>query len=262
MKEKYDKIGIGYNSTRKADPFLIEKLFHHLNPKKEYKYLDIGCGTGNYTIALHQKGLSFIGIEPSSEMLKIAKSRNSSIEWFDGKVDFIPLDDNIFDGAIATLTIHHWKDLSIGFSELFRVLKTGATLVIFTATPKQMEGYWLRHYFPNMLEYSMLQMPKFELVEKKLNRGGFEIFKTEKYFVKPDLKDLFLYAGKHNPELYLNEKVRQGISSFSSLANYAEVANGLEKLKKDIASGQISKIIESYKNNDGDYLFIIAKTVR
>jgi predicted TPR repeat methyltransferase len=69
---KYDKIGIGYNSTRQADPYLTERLLYHLQPKNNKLYLDIGCGTGNYTCALDDKGISFIGVEPSGEMLREA----------------------------------------------------------------------------------------------------------------------------------------------------------------------------------------------
>ena len=49
MGTKYDKIGIEYNLTRKADKYLTEQLLFHLNPKEHAQYLDIGCGTGNYT---------------------------------------------------------------------------------------------------------------------------------------------------------------------------------------------------------------------
>ena len=259
MKEKYDKIGVKYNATRKADPFLAERLFYHLKPQKGLTYLDIGCGTGNYTIALNHKGINFIGIEPSDEMLKIAKSKSNNNDWQKGKVEHIPIRDNFFHGPIATLTTHHWKSLSKGFEELFRVLKAEATLLIFTSTPKQMSGYWLNHYFPKMLKESMMQMPKLDLVEESLKNAGFEISTMEKYFVKSDLKDLFLYAGKHNPELYLDEKIRYGISSFSSLAHHAEVATGLERLKTDITSGKIDEIIENHENTAGDYLYLVAR---
>ena len=258
MKEKYDKIGIDYNATRKADPFLVGRLMHHLNPKKGQHFLDIGCGTGNYTIALHKKGIRFTGIDPSSEMLKIAQTKNKTINWKKGKVEHIPFLENTFDGAIATLTTHHWTDLETGFQELFRVLKPGGNLVIFTSTPKQMKGYWLNHFFPKMVEDSILQMPDFELVESGLQKAKFHISAIEKYFVKPDLQDLFLYAGKHNPILYLNDQVRQGISSFSSLAHHNEVESGLMQLKKAIDSKTINGIIESYQNTEGDYLFISA----
>ena len=258
MSEKDDIIGNDYNATRKADPFLVERLIHHLNPQKGQKFLDIGCGTGNYTIKLHQKGLDFIGIDPSSKMLKIALSKSSDIDWQLGKVEKIPFENNSFDGAIATLTIHHWSNLQIGFNELFRVLKPTGRLVIFTSTPKQMKGYWLNHFFPKMLNDSIIQMPDFETVEQNLLTNRFQNISMEKYFVKSDLQDLFLYAGKHDPKLYLNEKVRQGISSFSSLAHHKEVENGLNQLNKAIDSNTIKSIMEKYQNDEGDYLFVIA----
>jgi hypothetical protein len=35
MDIKYDKIGTGYNSTRKADPYLTEKLIYYLHPERD-----------------------------------------------------------------------------------------------------------------------------------------------------------------------------------------------------------------------------------
>src|SRR5690606_33495093 len=78
---KFDKIGIGYNSTRKADPFLADKLLEHLNPEKAGTYLDIGCGTGNYTSELEKRGFKLIGIDPSENMLEVARRTNSNIDW-------------------------------------------------------------------------------------------------------------------------------------------------------------------------------------
>ncbi|MDN5200639.1 class I SAM-dependent methyltransferase [Fulvivirgaceae bacterium BMA10] len=257
MKAKYDKIGIGYNQTRKADKYLTDRLFYHLNPAKGKTYLDIGCGTGNYTIALNQKGVSMIGIDPSVEMLKIAKAKNANIQWYIGNVENIQLEDEVVDGAIASLTIHHWPDLQKGFEEMNRVLKKNSRLVIFTSTPHQMKGYWLNYYFPKMLEDSMHQMPTYEKVAACLENNSFHILGTEKYFVKEDLEDLFLQSGKYNPSLYLNKQVRRGISSFS-LAQAKEVTSGLEKLEDDIESGIIDSIIEKYKHDEGDYLFIMA----
>lgn len=258
MKAKYDNIGINYNETRKADPFLVERLFYHLAPTETGQYLDIGCGTGNYTIALNQKSVNFIGIDPSNTMLKIAKLKNKKINWVKGSVENILLSKESIDGIIGSLTIHHWTDLSLGFKELNRVLKKDGTMTLFTATPKQMKGYWLNHYFPKMLKDSTKQMPTYESIKAALTKSNFKIIETEKYFIQPDLEDLFLYSGKHNPKLYLKEKIRKGISSFSALANLEEVTEGLKKLAEDIASKKVYKIIKHYENEDGDYLFIKA----
>ncbi len=259
MQEKYDIIGVNYNTTRKADPYLFEQLISLLQPDIEGTYLDIGCGTGNYTSEFAKKGYRFIGIDPSNEMLEKAKAQNDTIDWKIGKAEKIDLSSESVDGIIASLTLHHWKDLNKGFSELNRVLKPNGKIVIFTATPTQMRGYWLNHYFPKMLADSITQMPAYDLIESNVKENGLLIDNTQKYFIQPDLQDLFLYSGKHNPLLYFEPKVRHGISSFSALANAKEVQQGLETLKKDITSGQIATIIKNYENKDGDYLFMVIK---
>jgi len=262
MEVKYDKIGTDYNLTRKADKFLTSRLLKHLNPNKNGIYLDIGCGTGNYTNALQRKGHQFIGIDPSTQMLQKAKLKNNEIDWRIGFAEKTGLPQNFVDGIIASLTIHHWINLESGFTELSKVLKPNGRIVIFTSTPEQMRGYWLNHYFPKMLSDSIIQMPILENVKRAIKNTGINLIATEKYFVKPDLQDQFLYCGKHNPELYFDSQIRQGISSFSSLANKAEVEQGLNKLRRDIDSGKITDIIKSYTNDLGDYLFIVGKKVK
>ncbi len=255
-KPLYDYIGHKYNATRQADPYIAEKLYEFLSPQCAGLYLDIGCGTGNYSIALADKGLNFYGVEPSQKMLNIAKERTSTVKWFLGRAEQIPFANELFHGAIATLTIHHWTDLGRAFGEIYRVLKKDARLVIFTATPAQMSGYWLNHYFPQMLAYSIIQMPGFDAVNEAANEAGFTITGTENYFIRDDLKDFFLYSGKNRPEIYLDEHIRRGISSFSALSNAEEVKQGLEKLQNDLQQQHFEEIKAKFDNDFGDYLFI------
>ena len=259
MEAKYDHIGKGYNNTRKADPFLLERLRYHLNPIHEGLYLDIGCGTGNYTSKLHNKETKFIGIDPSQKMLNKAQKTSPHIDWKLGNAESIPLEDSTIEGVVGTLTLHHWNDLQQGFSELYRVMKNYANVVFFTATPEQMKGYWLNHYFPKMLEDSIAQMPSLEEITKAMKASGFGNIFKEKYSIQPDLKDQFLYVGKQNPKLYLDAAIRNGISSFSHLAHQEEVQNGLAQLEKDITSGEINKIMKRYENRTGDYLFLLSQ---
>lgn len=260
MQEKYDVIGTNYNTTRRADPYLFSRLLTLLNPFPEGTYLDIGCGTGNYTKKFDQQGYQFIGIDPSEKMLKKAKSSENNVQWKIGKAEKLGLPEHSVDGIIASLTLHHWDSLAKGFKSLKKVLKPNGKIVIFTATPAQMKGYWLCHYFPKMLEDSSIQMPSLQAIENNVSINGFYISTTEKYFIKPDLEDLFLYSGKHNPALYFKPEVRHGISSFSALSNASEVAIGLDSLEKDIASGNINDIIKNYQNTEGDYLFLVVNS--
>ena len=123
-KERYDKIGIGYDATRKADGYLAKKMYAFLhNGQEDSIYLDVGCGTGNYTSSLNQMGLNFIGIDPSDEMLNKAKEKNNSITWKKGIAENIDLHSETMDGVLISLSIHHWKNLDEGFNEINRVLK-------------------------------------------------------------------------------------------------------------------------------------------
>jgi ubiquinone/menaquinone biosynthesis C-methylase UbiE len=255
----YDRIGTGYNTTRRADPYIAERLFKLLEPQKDQLFLDIGCGTGNYTIALANKGLNFIGVEPSVEMLDVARSRSSNITWLTGTAEQIPVEDNTFAGVIATLTIHHWAAINKAFAEIHRVLKKDGNLVLFTALPEQMEAYWLNYYFPKMIADGGKQLPPYHTIENAASATGLKITKTEKYFIQPGLQDQFLYSGKHNPTLYLDENIRKGISSFSAFANLEEVEKGLVKLADDIRTNTFPAIKEQYNNEMGDYLFITLK---
>ncbi len=258
----YNKIGIEYNATRRADKFLTGRFREFLSPAKNENYLDAGCGTGNYTCALASDNYQFYGVDPSETMLEKARQRNCKVIWKNGTAENLPFENALFAGAIASLTIHHWKDVTKAFREISRVLKNSGKFVLFTTLPEQTAGYWLTKYFPKMMKDSVGQLPTFSEIENALTAANLKIEKTEKYFVRDDLEDLFLYCGKHRPELYLREDIRRGISSFSNLANTDEIKKGLRRLAEDIKNGKIHEVIENHKNEIGDYIFIVAgKTV-
>ena len=95
----------------------------------------------------------------------------------------------VFDGIIATLTIHHWTVLRQAFAELSRVLKDDGKIILFTSTPEQMKTYWLNHYFPKMLHSSIVQMPSLATIQEVISQKGLVITHIEKYLIQDDLKD-------------------------------------------------------------------------
>lgn len=261
----YNSIGLTYNSTRCADPYLMERMKLLLIPQPfdsaqddiPKKYLDIGCGTGNYTVALANKGIQFTGVDPSEVMLKEARAKSNKVEWVNGVVENIPFKDETFAGALAILTSHHWQDIAKGFKELYRVLQPGSKLIFFTSPPEQIESYWLNHYFPRILKASSEKMLPLEAMGSLGTQVGFKFTNVENYFIKPDLKDLFLQSGKHDPEIYFREEIRKGISTFSALSNQEEVEKGLAQLRADIDSGKFAEVKQQYESDKGDYCFVV-----
>jgi len=256
----YEQIGKSYDLTRRADPEIVARLAVHLQIKSNSSYLDVGCGTGNYTLALAKYGGIWHGLDQSKEMIDAATNKSNIVAWQVAEAESLPYPDGTFSGVLCTLAIHHFAALTPAFREIYRVLAAGR-FVLFTATPKQMSKYWLVEYFPEAIHQSAEQMPSLEKVRYALDEAGFNSVNIEPYSISENLQDLFLYSGKYRPEIYLDENVRSGISTFALLASADEIAAGCQRLAADINTGRITEIVKKYENNHGDYLFVIADKV-
>lgn len=259
MSAIYNQIGKGYDTTRSADPEILNILASLLSLKENGLYLDAGCGTGNYTHELAKLKGTWKAFDQSELMIEKAKQKNSNIEWSVFDVVKTHYKAASFDSVLCTLAIHHFPNLTTAFKEISRVLLPQGKFVIFTSTPEQMRTYWLNHYFPTMLEYSIKQMPSVDTIETALQDANLRLLEIKPFKVSKNLKDLFLYSGKQRPEMYLSESVRAGISSFKNFCPHAELESGLSLLSSDIESGNIHSIIEQYEEAKGDYCFLVAQ---
>ncbi len=259
MSAIYNDIGKGYDTTRQADPEILNTLASLMSLNENGLYLDVGCGTGNYTHQLSQISGTWKAFDQSELMIEKAKEKNSSIEW--GVFDVINTSykSASFNSVLCTLAIHHFPDLNAAFKEISRILAPTGKFIIFTSTPEQMRTYWLNHYFPKMLECSIKQMPSISKIESALCHASLKLVENRPFAVSTELKDLFLYSGKQRPEMYLSESVRAGISSFRNFCSGAELASGLSLLAADIESGKISSVIKKYDEGKGDYCFLVAQ---
>jgi SAM-dependent methyltransferase len=257
MQPLYNAIGVNYGTTRRADPVITEALAQYLGLSHEGTFLDLACGTGNYTCALENLGGRWHGIDVSTEMLDQAKSKSASIAWRCADASALPYSDRIFAGAICTLAIHHFPELETPFAEVFRVLNCGK-FILFTAFPDQLRNYWLCHYFPQMMARSIEKMPSEKNVVDALGQAGFAIQGVSPFHVTNALQDLFLYSGKDRPELYLNPVLRANISSFATLCPAAELKQGLDALRSDIEKTRFREVAQRYSTAAGDYAYIIA----
>lgn len=253
----YDKIGTGYDTTRCADPFILSRLLHHLAPTRDRFYLDVGCGTGNYTSAIAAVGVRIAGIDFSRTMLARAREKARSLPLNNARAEALPFKEGSFHGATCTFVHHHMDDPVAAFREVHRVLHPGGRLVLLNSTAAQMEHYWIREYFPELMERATAPYLRFE-ARGALAAAGFKVATNEAFEVTDDLKDWFLLCGKNRPELYLDPRVRAGISFFANAANQNEVEVGIEWLRRDIASGRIAEVQRKHAWDGGDYTFTVA----
>lgn len=89
--------------------------------------LDIGCGTGRLLLNLAKRvpTARLAGIDPSPEMLDIARSKAAStdrVTFMQAFAEELPFEDGSFDTVVSTLSFHHWEDQAKALNEVKRVL--------------------------------------------------------------------------------------------------------------------------------------------
>ena len=121
----YDTIGGQYSQVRKADPRVTEMLVRELALQPGKWIADVGAGTGNYALALAERGYRVRAVEPSEVMLSQAKVHRR-IQYSQGYAEELPLEDREVDAIICVNAIHHFRDLDRAVREMHRVCNGGA----------------------------------------------------------------------------------------------------------------------------------------
>lgn len=244
----YNEIGKTYSQTRRSDPRIVERLVELLAVSPGAHLLEIGAGTGNYSLALAERGFQVTALEPS-KVMRDQGHQNPNLKWVNGSAESLPFADGFFDGVFLILSMHHFSDWQKGLAEACRVAGD-APVVAFTYNAYCDCDLWLLDYFPSFLDVDRRYFPSIETLtnfsSKQLSRN----LSTLSFPLPPDLIDNFLVAGWRTPERYLDPGYRAGISTFSNPALQDEIERGVKQLDADLKSGDWQKIYRRFLDMD------------
>ncbi|MGD8230698.1 malonyl-ACP O-methyltransferase BioC [Vibrio sp. TRT 1302] len=86
--------------------------------------LDLGCGTGYFSLELIKRGATVICFDLSQQMLDTAKQRCGEIaKYLQGDAEALPFENHSIDFAFSSLALQWCDDLSVPLRELRRVIK-------------------------------------------------------------------------------------------------------------------------------------------
>jgi hypothetical protein len=216
--DRYDTIGVGYQTHRRPDPRWAARIHAALGHAE--RIVDVGAGTGSYEPA----DRLVVAFDASTVML----GQHAGPRRVRGDAQHLPFPNASFDAAMAIFTVHHWRDLDAGLGELRRVSRRQ---VILTFDHEMESRFWLSDYVPAMTAQDHSWAATIEGVTRPLGAS-----RVETLPVPHDCIDGFMAAYWRRPERYLDPTVRANISGLALLAP-ADIEPGMARLAADIESG-------------------------
>ena len=141
-----------YQQVAFENVIVAERLCSELCIPAGARVLDVGCGTGNASLAAARRRAIVTGIDIASCLITRAQQRAtaeglSTIEFQVGDATVLPFADNSFDYVISTFGAVFFPDQAATAAELARVVRPGGTIAL-TA--------WARQSFPSDI-YHLVQ---------------------------------------------------------------------------------------------------------
>ena len=122
-----------------------EEVLREWLDRLESPMLDVGCGSGRYSLRLADRGVEVVSMDLSLRMLKVLLRKlegrgvreNVHVVLADG--ENLPFRGGSFKGLLCTLTLDHLQEPEKAISEFSRVLRSGGLCVISTLNEEHLK---------------------------------------------------------------------------------------------------------------------------
>lgn len=150
--------------------------------------LDIGCGRGNLSFFLAQKGARVIGIDLSKNYINHCKSQmtrlNLDIDFRVMNAQIPDFEDKSFDLIVGSRIIHHLPDIELFFRECKRLLKNNG-FIAFIEPLKKNPIVNMNRKFLNPKERTSYEHPLFLSDVMKAKKVFGNIQQMTYYIISP-----------------------------------------------------------------------------
>lgn len=122
-----------------AWPAIFSIIDRYATQKMLGRFLDFGCGTGEFTIALTKKSPEVTGLDPAAEMIKIAKTHNNgSVRFVVGDASILTPKQN-FDCITSIMVLQYVENITGVLSQLSKHLEKDGIFILAVHNPAYIE---------------------------------------------------------------------------------------------------------------------------
>lgn len=117
-----------------------DPLIEALAPRPTDRVLDVGCGSGQFAVAIAAHVAQVVGADLTPAMLDKARAQQAAagvanVEWLQADSAALPVADGAFDIVTSRSMLHHAADPAATLAEMGRACAPGGRIAVLDLTP-------------------------------------------------------------------------------------------------------------------------------
>ena len=182
--KEFSRIASEYDKGRRGEDLELwgNETMRLANLEEEDLVLDLGCGTGLYTVAIGRESDALMcGMDPAVGMLGQAREKSRDVHWLNGIGEWLPVREGLLDCIFSSQVWHHIQDKQGTADECGRALKVDGTVVIRTIGHRQLHEKVVFKYFPEIKQNQLDVYPSDEEFTSYFKNAGFSDVEFHEY---------------------------------------------------------------------------------
>lgn len=212
--------------------------------------LDVGCGCGDTTIALHNLGATVLGVDVSAPMLEHARSRNGEIQYLQADAAASDFADNRFDLVFSRFGVMFFADPIAAFTNIRQAMKPSGRM-LFVCWQQPSANPWMSTAGRAIAPF--LPAPD---SPPDLRAPGPFAFADESYVTEiltgAGFSDVTLTS--HTDELQVADTLENAVHFQTQLGPAARAISELEGSQREQALNAVAQALAPFDRGDGLYM--------
>ena len=166
-----------YSNTTKMDEILTERQSNFIDyklTKSDITCLDVGSGSGRFSLPLYLKGVDIFAVDHSLISLIKLHEKEKNIPAIMSDAQKLPFKDSFFDVIIGIQLIHYLNP-DLFLSECIRILKDGGYLLLTLGNRRSYKGFYqkLNSKLMRKTHHTTFYRLSYGEIKEKLIKNGF-----------------------------------------------------------------------------------------
>jgi 2-polyprenyl-3-methyl-5-hydroxy-6-metoxy-1,4-benzoquinol methylase len=153
----------------------LKHLLRTIKVVKGGKFLDVGCGSGEFLIIMKLLGMDSYGVEPGKFDKKFIKENNLKVS--EGTLNKIKYPPEFFDVITLNHVFEHVNNPTETMNELYKITKRGGTVIISVPQSNSLMYKLFKQYWVNLDSPRHLYIYSPKTLKQYAEKVGFKVKK-------------------------------------------------------------------------------------